>query len=116
MEALQAKGRTMSDRLKKQMSGVKSITLDDCSFNDLADVEIADKTRVVEYLRANELVAMCAGWMTDRVTGKQVAGWRPNFRTDGVYAWGESLAYYVARYNLELPPEFLAHIYSRLDR
>lgn len=115
MEALQAKGRTMNDRLKKRMGGIKNISLDDCSFNDSAAVEIADKPRVVEYLRANELVAMCAGWMTDRVTGKQVAGWRPNFRTDGVYAWGESLAYYVDKYNLELPSEFLAHIYRELQ-
>ena len=105
----------MNDRLKKRMSEIKSITLDDCAFNDSAAVEITDKPRVVEYLRANELVAMCAGWMTDRRTGKQVAGWRPNFRTDGVYAWGESLAYYVDKYNLELPPEFLAHIYKELQ-
>ncbi|HEX3764094.1 MAG TPA: hypothetical protein VHW23_35615 [Kofleriaceae bacterium] len=34
----------------------------------------------------------------------------PNIHTDGAYAWPEDLAYYVERYHVALPPEFLAHL------
>ncbi len=69
---------------------------------------------VVEYLRLNVLVGMCAGWMVDRYTGEQVPGWRSNVRCDGVFAWGEDMGYYLGKYDVELPADFLAHIYSRL--
>lgn len=77
--------------------------------------EIARKADVVAYLRSNELGAMCAGWMRDRFTGELARGCYDHCRSDGAYRWGESLAYYVDRYNLELPPEFLAHIYKELQ-
>lgn len=31
-------------------------------------------------------------------------------QTDGVWVWPSDLAYYVDRYNIALPPEFLAHL------
>jgi hypothetical protein len=30
--------------------------------------------------------------------------------SDGVWEWPEELAYYVERYNVDLPAEFLAHL------
>ncbi len=47
-------------------------------------------------------------------TGEQVVGIRDNHRFDDEYCWGESLAYYVDRYNLMLPDDFLQHIYRKL--
>ena len=72
------------------------------------------KREVIEYLRGNTLVAMCAGWMTDEITGEQVSGWRDNVRCDDAYSWGESIAYYLDKYDAELPADFLAHIYEKI--
>lgn len=76
---------------------------------------IAHKAEVVDYLRSGKLGAMCAGWMKDRFTGELVRGCYDHGRSDGSYKWGESLAYYLDKYNLELPADFLAHIYAKLE-
>ena len=49
------------------------------------------------------------GLVKDTFDGKTLAGKR-SMRTDGVYAWPDALAYYVERYQVELPPEFESHM------
>ncbi len=75
---------------------------------------VAHKAEVVKYLRSNDLGVMCAGWMRDRFSGELVRGCYDHGRSDGFYEWGESLAYYLDKYDLELPADFLAHIYEKL--
>ncbi len=75
---------------------------------------IAHKPEVVEYLRSGKLGVMCAGWMKDRFIGELVRGCYEHGRSDDSYKWGEPLAYYLDKYNLELPTDFLAHIYAEL--
>ncbi len=77
-------------------------------------VLIAHKVEVVEYLRSGKLGVMRAGWMKDRFTGELVRGCYDHGRSDNSYKWEESLAYYLDKYNLELPADFLAHIYAEL--
>ena len=48
------------------------------------------------------------GQAFDVFTGEPI-GFSDNSRNDGVYSWGECLAYYVERYNLMLPDEFVSH-------
>lgn len=72
------------------------------------------RAEVVEYLRSGKLGVMCAGWMKDRFTGELVRSCYDHGRSDDSYKWGESLAYYLDKYNLELPADFLAHIYTEL--
>lgn len=80
----------------------------------ISDKPVPHKKEIVSYLRGCNLGATCAGWMTDGLTGEQVVEIRDNDRHDDKYSWGESLAYYVDRYNLMLPDDFLQHIYRKL--
>lgn len=50
--------------------------------------------------------------MTDFFTG-EVVMFPDHGRSDGVYRWGESLAYYVDKYNLKLPDDFVSHVLSK---
>lgn len=88
-------------------------------FPDLLEDHISDtqpphKEEIVSYLRGCNLGAVSSGWMTDGLTGETVVGVRDNDRFDDAYSWGESLAYYVEKYNLMLPGDFLQHIYRKL--
>ena len=49
-------------------------------------------------------------WITDVFTGEMVRGVSDNGREDDEYCWSELLAYYVDRYDLMLPVDFVAHI------
>lgn len=72
--------------------------------------------------RADELIAfvMNAGQLyigttahsKDILTGEDT-GMRGNIRQDEEYSWPIDLAYYVDRYNLMLPDDFVEHILSR---
>ena len=75
---------------------------------------VLHRDRVIAYLRANETMAMTSGRMTDEYTGERVESCCMNCCTDGVYAWGEPLAYYVDKYGILLPSDFLEHIYRKL--
>lgn len=97
------------------MSSYVNIKFSDCICSpEGQNPTIARKHEVIEYLRSGDLGAMCAGWMRDNFTGELVKGCFDHCRSDGTYEWGESLAYYVDKYDLQLPDEFLSHIYSRL--
>lgn len=68
------------------------------------------ESRIAAYLRDAPILLHALGPVTDvfEPTGDYICA--PNIRTDGVYAWPEDLAYYVERYHVELPAEFLKHI------
>ncbi len=104
----------MNSELRDRLSKLKMVGLADCVLSPSSRTEIKNKQAVVDYLRSNELVLMCAGWMTDVLTEKQVTGWRPNYRADKAYTWNESIAYYLDKYDAELPGDFLAHIYEEI--
>lgn len=106
----------MDNETRERLKSLEVLGLADCTLRPDHPHVITAKKSVIGYLRSNELVLMCAGWMTDVFTEKQVPGWRPNYRADDLYTWNESIAYYLDRYDAELPPEFLAHIYSKLGR
>ncbi len=68
------------------------------------------ESRIAAYLRDAPILLHALGPVTDvfQPNGDYICA--PNIRTDGMYAWPEDLAYYVERYHVELPPEFLKHI------
>lgn len=68
-----------------------------------------DQAEVVAYLRAGVVLVTSPGLVKDAFDGKTLAGKR-SMRTDGVYAWPDALAYYVERYQVELPAAFEAHM------
>jgi hypothetical protein len=68
------------------------------------------EARIAAYLRAAPIMFHALGPVTDVFTPKGDYICVPNIHTDGVYAWPEDLAYYVERYHVALPAEFLAHL------
>jgi hypothetical protein len=64
---------------------------------------------VVAYLRAGKLLVMSPGLVHDPLEPGRLAGKR-SMRTDGVFAWPDSLAYFVERYRVELPAAFEHHM------
>jgi hypothetical protein len=72
----------------------------------------ANKERVVTYLRAGTSYTVSPGPVADLFDPTQHAG-TAGILTDGVYAWPHFLAYYVDRYDVELPAEFEQHMRER---
>lgn len=68
------------------------------------------ESRIAAYLRAAPIMFHALGPVTDVLTPKGDYICAPNIHTDGAYAWPEDLAYYVERYHVALPAEFLAHL------
>lgn len=68
------------------------------------------ESRIAAYLRAAPILLHALGPVTDVLAPKGDYICAPNIHTDGAYAWPEDLAYYVERYHVALPTEFLAHL------
>jgi hypothetical protein len=68
------------------------------------------ESRIAAYLRAAPILLHALGPVTDVLEPKGDYICAPNIHTDGAYAWPEDLAYYVERYHVALPAEFLAHL------
>jgi hypothetical protein len=70
----------------------------------------AEIPRIVSYLESGALFIACPGLVRDALEEcGQVIG-SPHVRTDGVWAWPSDLPYYVRRYRVELPKEFVKHM------
>ncbi len=81
-----------------------------CMKDDFSEAPIPEKEKIIDFiLNAGFLDVGTTATAKDVFTGEDT-GIRDNGRSDGVYSWGTALAYYVDRYNLMLPDEFVAHI------
>ena len=101
------------------ISGIYELTVDILAAQDTQTAAegyfpVLHRDRVIAYLQASEVMAMTSGRMTDEYTGERVESCCMNYRTDGVYAWDEHLAYYVDKYGILPPSDFLEHIYCKL--
>ena len=80
--------------------------------DNLSQEPIPHKEEIVEYLRSGTLRSATGSFMTDFFTG-EIVMFPDHGRSDGVYRWGESLAYYVDKYNLKLPDDFVHHVLAK---
>jgi hypothetical protein len=78
----------------------------------ISDKPYDDKQRVIDYLRAGNILIACAGVVHDVLDeDKKVAG-VPNVVTDGEWLWSGDLPYYIENYNVKPPQEMLLHMES----
>lgn len=78
--------------------------------DSFSDIAVPNKKVIIDFiLGAGSVDLATSAQATDVYTGEQLPMY-DNTRTDGVYTWGEDLAYYVDRYNLMLPDDFVEHI------
>lgn len=77
--------------------------------------EYLHKAELVRYLETAPVswVSMSSEPLIDVLTGEPIAGVKPCGRSDGDYAWTNSLAYYVNRYNIGLPDAFVEHVIAQ---
>lgn len=76
--------------------------------DNISDVPVENKNEIVAYLNDCEIELASSAVARDVFTGKVICA--DGTRRDDQYEWGKDLAYYVDRYNLKLPDEFVAHI------
>lgn len=67
------------------------------------------KEMVIKYLELGEKTVAACGRARDFFTGELIPGERC-LMTDGEYSWPSSLSYYVGKYNLRLPSEFVEKV------
>jgi hypothetical protein len=71
---------------------------------------VADhKAKLVAYMRGGKAIVVSPGLTRDVFDSTASAG-SLTIATDGTFAWYRPLAYYVERYDVELPLEFVRHV------
>lgn len=71
--------------------------------------EERESKRVIEYLRSGVIAAASPGVVKSVLDETKVIG-TPSWRTDGVWLWPDTLAYYVEALGVRLPPAFIRRI------
>ncbi len=65
---------------------------------------------VINYLKGGHVLLDVPETTMDVVAGKERIVGGPSLVSDGTWVWRRDLAYYVSRYHLKLPPEFIEHL------
>ena len=73
-----------------------------------------NQDKIVRYLRTGEPVMVQTMLPRDVFTGEPL-GIEKVFINDGEYIWSSDLAYYVEKYNLLLPDEFIKHVLKKIS-
>ena len=69
--------------------------------------ECKNKEKIIKYLDSGICVASCTGVSEDVIEPRNGVIGVPDALTDGKYQWYGDLSYYVKKYNLMLPAEFI---------
>lgn len=72
-----------------------------------------DEQIVLDYLRNGLLLIGCPGMVGDVLDKSAGPIGSPDIMTDGTWAWPGDLPFYVERYHLTLPAEFIDHVRGR---
>jgi len=72
-----------------------------------------EEPKIVNYLRNGILLMGCPGLVSDVLDEDAGIIGPPHIMTDGVWAWPGDLPYYIEKYHLALPDEFLDYLRSK---
>ena len=73
-------------------------------------VDIVERQRLLDYLRAGEVVLAGSGFMDDVIDPAGVAEVPVSFRSDGRWIWTDAVSYYLDRHSLAPDPALRAHV------
>jgi hypothetical protein len=73
----------------------------------IGEGEHGQKAKILSYLRSGEELLLVAGIVRDPIDPKRPIIGSPHILTDGTWAWSADVAYYVEKYNLRIPEEFV---------
>lgn len=79
-----------------------------------SDINIPSEHKeiVLEYMRNAKVSSYSPTIALDVIDGSRIKE-SLCFFTDGVYAWRSDLIYYIEKYNLKIPTDFISHILER---
>ncbi len=82
------------------------------SIKEMINKPIKEKETVIKYMRSCKVTSASPAIITDLIN--------PNIKfaelcsmTDGKYAWRSDVIYYVEKYDMELPEEFIKHVLNQ---
>jgi|GEM_PF-755286 len=84
------------------------------SIYELINKPIKEKQKIIEYMKKAEILAVAPAAIRD-VLNPEIRIPDLFLMGDGVYEWRSDIVYYLERYDLELPEEFLDHVFARLN-
>lgn len=76
----------------------------------ISDTPQENEERIIAYLHAGAGLFGRSGFVEDVLDPDGPASMTVSAFTDGVYFWLSTLAYYVRKYHLRLPADFIAHM------
>ena len=75
---------------------------------------VSNKRTLVSYLKKGKPFAAAPAINKDVLSGERIPG-ELLMLTDGVYEWRSDLVYYIEKYNLKLPDDFIKHVLDQQD-
>lgn len=84
------------------------------SIMDLVNKPIKEKEKVLKYMKSCKISSVAPAIVTDLIEPK-IKFAELYSMNDGTYGWRSDLIYYVEKYDMELPEEFIQHVLSKCD-
>ncbi|AUW46865.1 hypothetical protein [Rhizobium leguminosarum] len=79
----------------------------DSSFSEFS---LEKRAKVIAYLRSGTVCVVSPGLSRDVVSAERNIIGSLSLLTDGVFLWPSDLAYYIEKYSVGIPQEFLEHM------
>lgn len=83
------------------------------SLKDIINQPIKEKKQILKYMKDSKIEAVAPAIVTDIINPTNKVG-ELYFMTDGKYGWRSDVIYYVEKYDMQLPHEFIQHVLSGL--
>lgn len=85
------------------------------SIRELINKPIREKSKVIEYMRKSKVIAVAPARVRDIINPDNKI---PELflMTDGKYEWRSDVIYYVEKYDMELPKEFIEHVLNEIKK
>lgn len=74
----------------------------------------ADKKQIINYMKKCRITSFSPAIVHDVLSGERI-NHELTCMTDGLYAWRSDLIYYIDKYNLNLPEDFIKHIFKTAE-
>ena len=83
------------------------------SIKDLIYKPIKEKVKIIEYMKQSKIEAVAPAIVTDLIN-PDIRFTELYFMTDSKYGWRSDVIYYVDKYDMDLPEEFIKHALKHL--
>ncbi len=83
------------------------------SLLDLINRPIEEKSKIVDYMKKGNIVAVAPAIVRD-VINPEIRLPELFLMSDGKYEWRSDIIYYVEKYDMALPDEFIQHVLSQV--